>query len=401
MCLNEMIPSPIVKTFASPLALAVMAIVCGLHAQDTGNVIPFQGQLANQAGQPLSPTNAVTLVFRLYQVPVGGVAIWEESQPNISVNAGRFSVLLGSRTLLPAQTYFNSTLYLGITVDDGNPATADVELRPRQALVPVVSASYAKNAGKLNGYDWSALFGTNNPVDGKLDGSRIAVNSITAAQIASGTITSNQIASGTITANQIAPGGVTQVAIASGAVGSVQIANGGVGTQQIAVGGIQTSNLADGSVTQSKLSSRQSGTNIVGAGGVAVSQDSGTQVLTSATPTYINNLTATITTTGRPVFVGLIGSASPVESLVAVRKGGGSGNESRFEFLEGTNVVGSLSLGLVFLPTPTVLELDLPPSSFHTISTPPAGTWTYRVRCNVVGADFVEILAVRLLVYEL
>ena len=95
-------------------------------AQDA-NVIPFQGQLANQAGQPLSPTNAVTLVFRLYQVPVGGVAIWEESQPSVSVNAGRFSVLLGSRTQLPVVTCFTNTLYLGITVDDGNPATADVE----------------------------------------------------------------------------------------------------------------------------------------------------------------------------------------------------------------------------------------------------------------------------------
>jgi hypothetical protein len=186
-----------------------MATVCGLHAQDSANVIPFQGQLANQAGQPLSPTNAVTLVFRLYQVPVGGVAIWEESQPNISVNAGRFSVLLGSRTLLPAQTYFNSTLYLGITVDDGNPATADVELRPRQALVPVISASYAKNAGKLNGYDWSALFGTNNPVDGSLLPSKIASNSITAAQIASGTISSNQIAPQTINASLIASGTIT------------------------------------------------------------------------------------------------------------------------------------------------------------------------------------------------
>src|SRR5436190_19031183 len=95
------------------LCLLLAAFKQTAHAQDSGNVIPFQGQLANQAGQPLIPSNAVTLVFRLYQVPVGGVAIWEESQPNISVNVGRFSVLLGSRTQLPAQSYFNSTLYLG------------------------------------------------------------------------------------------------------------------------------------------------------------------------------------------------------------------------------------------------------------------------------------------------
>jgi microcystin-dependent protein len=156
------------------------------EAEESSNVIPFQGQLADQNGQTLNPVSAVTLVFRLYQIPVGGVAIWEESQPNISVNTGRFSVLLGSRTLLPSYSYFNSTIYLGITVDDGNPATADVEMRPRQAIIPVISASYAKEASKLNGYDWSPLFGTNNPIDGKISGSKIADRSVSSAQLTPG-----------------------------------------------------------------------------------------------------------------------------------------------------------------------------------------------------------------------
>src|SRR5438046_3186480 len=92
--------------------------------------------------------------FRLYLVPVGGVAICEESQSDICVKAACFSVLLSSRAQLPGPTNSNATLYLGLTVDDGNPATADVEMRPRQALVPVISASYAKlaqNSERLNG----------------------------------------------------------------------------------------------------------------------------------------------------------------------------------------------------------------------------------------------------------
>lgn len=183
--------------------------------QDSGNVIPFQGQLANQTGVPLSLTNVTTLVFRLYRVPVAGVAIWEESQPALSVNAGRFSVLLGSRTELPANTNFNSTLYLGITVDDGNPATADVEMRPRQALVPVISAKYAQNSDKLHGYDWSALFGTNDPTAGTLLDSKIRDGSINAAKLQPGTITSNQIANQTITASQIGPGTITSNLLAA------------------------------------------------------------------------------------------------------------------------------------------------------------------------------------------
>ena len=192
------------KTFSYPqLFIALFALCVGNCLAQDANVIPFQGQLANQAGQVVSPTNSVTLVFRIYTAPVGGIALWEESQPNISVNAGRFSVLLGSRTMLPAASFSNTTLYLGITVDDGDPQTADVEMRPRQALVPVLSARYAQNADKLRGYDWSVLFGTNNPVDGKIQGAQIAPSSITAKQIAPNTITSTQIVQSTITGIQI------------------------------------------------------------------------------------------------------------------------------------------------------------------------------------------------------
>jgi microcystin-dependent protein len=184
----------------------ISALILCSPAQESGHIIPFQGQLADQAGQPLSPSKPLVVVFRLYRVPVGGVPIWEESQSNISVNAGRFSVLLGSRTELPGPTNFNSTLYLGMTVDDGNPATVDVEMRPRQALVPVISASYAKqaqNADKLNGFDWSALFGVNNP-QGKILGSRIAPGTVSSNEIAPQTITASQIEHSTITAEQIA-----------------------------------------------------------------------------------------------------------------------------------------------------------------------------------------------------
>src|SRR6266849_6516965 len=180
--------SPLISFF---FAFALTARVAG---QSSSNVIPFQGELANQAGSPLSPGNTVTVVFRLYRQAVGGAAIWEESQPNISVNAGRFSVLLGSRIELPAATSFSSTLYLGLTVDDGNPATADVEMRPRQALVPVINAVYARNADKLQGFDWSGLFGTNNPSTGTLLDSNIRDGSISAAKIEPGSITSNQMA---------------------------------------------------------------------------------------------------------------------------------------------------------------------------------------------------------------
>lgn len=101
--------------------ISIIILVASVASAQTAKLIPFQGQLADQSGQPISPSERLTIVFRLYRSAVGGVAIWEEVQPNVSVNGGRFSVLLGSRTQLPPPVEFSSTVYLGLTVDDGNP----------------------------------------------------------------------------------------------------------------------------------------------------------------------------------------------------------------------------------------------------------------------------------------
>ena len=294
--------------------VALLALLGGhTIAQDTANVIPFQGQLANQAGQALTPTNAVMLVFRIYQQPVGGAAIWAESQPNISVNAGRFSVLLGSRTQLPGTSYFNSTLYLGITVDDGNPATADVEMRPRQALVPVISASYAKNAGKLQGYGWSDLLDTNNPVTGSLLGSKIRDGSIIAGKLQPGTITSNQIAPHTITGAQIA----------DAAIQSNHLAVGAVTGDKIVVSSISGNQLADSAVSWSKLSSRLAVTNSAALGDVAVSVSTNFSWTTYNQWFDVPGLEVSIQTRGRPVIAMLSGESNGNNSYIASSVGNG------------------------------------------------------------------------------
>jgi microcystin-dependent protein len=196
----------------------LLALSSVAASADESLVIPYQGQLADQSGQPLTPGSPVTILFRLYQTPVGGVAMWEEPQPSISVNAGRFSVLLGSRNALPAYTNFNNTLYLGLTVDDGDPQTTDVEMRPRQALVPVISASYAKQADNVDGYDWSTLFGSANPDSGTLLDSKIRDASITAAKILPGSITSKQIAAETIAGTNIAPNTISSGNVIPGSI---------------------------------------------------------------------------------------------------------------------------------------------------------------------------------------
>jgi hypothetical protein len=58
----------------------------------------------------------------------------------------------------------------------------------------------------------------------------------------------------------------------------------------------------DKSITQRKLANRTTGTT-VGAGGVAISGSSGSFSTSSNTPAAVTNMSITLTTTGRPVFV--------------------------------------------------------------------------------------------------
>jgi microcystin-dependent protein len=141
-------------------ALFASWLVPAMSGQEASPLIPFQGILTNQSGDMVEATAPRSLVFRLYEVSIGGAPFWEEAQPGVAVIAGRFSVLLGSRSRLPSAERFTSTIYLGITIDDSDPATADIEMRPRQALVPIVSSQISKNALTLKGRSWSDLLTT-------------------------------------------------------------------------------------------------------------------------------------------------------------------------------------------------------------------------------------------------
>ena len=83
------------------------------------STIPYQGRLADSAGNSITATTPMT--FRLYAADSGGTALWVEPWPNVAVNAGLFNVMLGSNAFLP-QTLItsNSSLWLGISVGNGS-----------------------------------------------------------------------------------------------------------------------------------------------------------------------------------------------------------------------------------------------------------------------------------------
>ncbi len=180
------------------LALATL-VVC---AADSQRLIPFQGRLTNQQGVPYTE-GRYTIVFNLYDAPVGGTALWTERHESVGLINGMVNVFLGSITDLSGQD-FSKMRYLGITIDaDGNANTPDPEMVPRQMIIP---AFYAKDSEKLQGADWSAILanGSTDPRTGYIAGARLAEKGIATDKLADNGVTTEKIKDVNVTSAKIA-----------------------------------------------------------------------------------------------------------------------------------------------------------------------------------------------------
>jgi hypothetical protein len=90
-----------------------------------------QGRLYDTAGNPLMGNASV--VFTLYDAPVGGNVLWTEVQ-TVAADTGYFSAELGAISPIPLSVWDGAERYLGITVG------TDPEMTPRQ---PTPSTPYA------------------------------------------------------------------------------------------------------------------------------------------------------------------------------------------------------------------------------------------------------------------
>jgi hypothetical protein len=103
------------------------------HAQD-GQTVAYQGVLAGLGGAPVNGGRAIT--FRLYSLPDGGAALWEEPHPAVQISEGAFAVDLGSTNPFP-DNLGAGALYLGLQVD------GDAEMRPRLPVGASLRARWA------------------------------------------------------------------------------------------------------------------------------------------------------------------------------------------------------------------------------------------------------------------
>lgn len=85
----------------------------------------MQGSLQKPTGKPFD-NGFHSITFKLYEVEVGGQAVWTEVQPRVQVQNGLYEASLGS--IVPLNLRFNKRYYLGAAVNGG------VELSPRSIL---------------------------------------------------------------------------------------------------------------------------------------------------------------------------------------------------------------------------------------------------------------------------
>lgn len=218
-------------------ALLVLPLANPAHAL-VPSLISYQGHVADTAGNigATAPVNR-TVTFRLWNHATATAntnKLYAETAV-VTINNGDFSVLIGQGTPIltegaaytaldaNATAIFNSAdVYLGITVDDGNTATVDAEITPRQRIVTTAFAMRARIADSV--------------AAGSLTDSALANNAVSTVQIKDNNITTAKILDGNVTTAKILDGNVTSAKIADGTIAAADIADGAITSAKIATG---------------------------------------------------------------------------------------------------------------------------------------------------------------------
>jgi hypothetical protein len=166
-----------------------------------------------------------------------------------------------------------------------------------------------------------------------------------------------------------------------------------VGSAQLADNAVTTAKIGANAVTQAKRAAL----------GQQVSSSSGSFSTTSTSLIDITNLSVTITTTGRPVYICLVPSLTAASRVAANRSTTALVAQAEITFVrDATTVfVCDMSIDASSLSS-TSAYLSMPTSMFSQIDTPAAGTYVYKARTRALTTSTtVSVTEARLFVYEL
>jgi hypothetical protein len=260
----------------------------------------------------------------------------------------------------------------GLTLSAPNAMAADytLVLPPLPASQKIMTLDASGNITAPYTVDGSTISISTNiigVVSGGIGTTQLANLSVTAAKIANATITTSQIsASAGILGSQLSSSAAiagSQLSASAGIIGT-QLANATISATQLASNAVTTAKILDANVTQAKL----------GTANYVVSSGCGTYSITFGV-NDVTNLTATLTTTGRPVICYIQGvltstaagftSIGPGTNLYLLRSiNGGGGYTTRTQWSS--------------LVSPT-------PATFFFFEAVAAGTYNWKVQASGGG----------------
>jgi hypothetical protein len=160
--------------------------------------------------------------------------------------------------------------------------------------------------------------------------------------------------------------------------------------------GISTAKIQNAAITNDKIGQKNY---------IISSESVGSFVTLSSTFVNIKNsvslvdISCTITTTGRPVFIGWIQDGTAGASMISAAANS-SNLEYGFKFLRDSTSFG-FSIRYSSVGSQSIYQDNMPTSIFQAIDFPAAGTYTYKAQIRITQGSSVGIYYSKLLVYEL
>lgn len=214
-------------------------------------------------------------------------------------------------------------------------------------------------------------------------------------------IAGSEIQAFTIEAGNIASNAVTTVKINDLAVTTAKLNDDAVTAAKLADNAVVTANITDLSVTTAKIAANGVTRAKLEAVGQQVSSSCDVFSTTSTAHVDVTNLSVTITTTGRPVFVAMVhdGNATNAGNI---RTGSvySSGSYVELQVLRGATVVSLLQGSVTNSAGNSTSQFFSVPPCIDSVA---AGTYTYKVQVRNPGAGGgnVQVNYWKLVAYEL
>jgi hypothetical protein len=180
------------------LGVLLVVLIClsvGAFAS-VPTVINYQGKLAGPSGAPVAD-GVYAMQFAIYDVSVGGSALWTETNPNVQVKGGLFSVLLGGVNNIPSTVFSAPNRFFGVTVG------TDAEMTPRQQIASVGFAANASLADTATTVPDGAIT-TAKLLDGAVVSNELALASVNTTNLIDQAVTTAKLADGSVALSKIA-----------------------------------------------------------------------------------------------------------------------------------------------------------------------------------------------------